>query len=209
MYAVVRGWAIPPYKVGRRFGPGTPHDADMVKIKTAGEAAWLEAAWLRLGLTGIKQLSSQPGFGITTTITTVEFRPCLAKPIVPSHFRQTLMQIIGISHHHMLDVFAAFISYPLNWTFLATTNHHKTRGIPLLGASIFLFFLHLLASLKGVRTRRSYSQTRAGTVGKSPQHHPPFTPRPGIGSRRAVYTSLIRHWQGPPQNSFMRLYTQL
>lgn len=46
MYAVVRGWAIPPYKVGRRFGPGTPHDADMVKIKTAGEAAWLEAAWL-------------------------------------------------------------------------------------------------------------------------------------------------------------------
>jgi hypothetical protein len=46
LYAVVRGWAIPPYKVGRRFGPGTPHDADMVKIKTAGEAAWLEALLL-------------------------------------------------------------------------------------------------------------------------------------------------------------------
>lgn len=39
LYVVVRGWAIPPYKVGRRFGPGTPHEADMVKIKTTGEAA--------------------------------------------------------------------------------------------------------------------------------------------------------------------------
>jgi hypothetical protein len=34
LYVVVRGWAIPPYKVGRRFGPGTPHEADMVKNKT-------------------------------------------------------------------------------------------------------------------------------------------------------------------------------
>jgi hypothetical protein len=37
LYVVVRGWAIPPYKVGRRFGPGTPHEADMVKNKTEGE----------------------------------------------------------------------------------------------------------------------------------------------------------------------------
>lgn len=141
MYAVVRGWAIPPYKVGRRFGPGTPHDADMVKIKTAGEAAWLEAAWLRLGLTGIKQLSSQPGFGITTTITTVEFRPCLAKPIVPSHFRQTLMQIIGISHHHMLDIFAAFISYPLNWDLPCHNQPSQNARDSLVGGiDIFFFF---------------------------------------------------------------------
>lgn len=178
MYAVVRGWAIPPYKVGRRFGPGTPHDADMVKIKTAGEAAWLEAAWLRLGLTGIKQLSSQPGFGITTTITTVEFRPCLAKPIVPSHFRQTLMQIIGISHHHMLDVFAAFISYPLNWTFLATTNHHKTRGIPLLGASIFLFFFYIcLLLLKGFEPGEVTAKHEPGRWGNPPN----TTPRSPLG----------------------------
>ena len=44
---VVRGWAIPPYKVGRRFGPGTPHEADMVKNQNRGSdlriffLAWL------------------------------------------------------------------------------------------------------------------------------------------------------------------------
>lgn len=149
-----------------------------VKIKTAGEAAWLEAAWLRLGLTGIKQLSSQPGFGITTAITTVEFRPCLAKPIVPSHFRQTLMQIIGISHHHMLDIFAAFISYPPNWTFLATTIT-KREGFPCWGHRYFiLFFFYIcLLLLKGFEPGEVTAKRESGRRGNPPNS----TPRSPLG----------------------------
>ena len=145
----------------------------------------------RLGLTGIKQLSSQPGFGITTTITTVEFRPCLAKPIVPSHSRQTLMQIIGISHHHMLDIFAAFISYPLNWTFLATTNHHKTRGIPLLGASIFYFFYICLLLLKGFEPGEVTAKHESGRRGNPPVH-PSARNRFTKGSIHVADTPLAR-----------------
>lgn len=141
-----------------------------VKIKTAGEAAWLEAAWLRLGLTGIKQLSSQPGFGITTAITTVEFRPCLAKPIVPSHFRQT-------RHHHMLDIFAAFISYPLNWDLPCHNQPSQNARDSLVGGTDILFFYICLLLLKGFEPGEVTAKRESGRRGNPPN----TTPRSPLG----------------------------